>query len=263
VPTPHDLLPHHEHAEPVADVGVFGGSGFYDFLDDITEVAVDTPYGPPAAPATVGTIGERRVAFLPRHGRDHQFPPHMVPYRANVWAMHALGVRALLGPCAAGSLQPHVRPGDFVVCDQLVDRTSGRPSTYFDGPDTYHLAFADPYDAGLRAALCDAGRRLGITMHDHGTMVVIQGPRFSTRAESASYRREGWEVINMTGCPEAPLAAELGIPFATVALITDEDTGSEDVAAVDQEAVFAQLAANAARVRELLFDVIPVLPLGD
>ncbi len=264
---PHDSLPQHVHGDSRADVGVFGGSGFYDFLDDADEVVLATPYGEPSAPVTVGTLAGRRVAFLPRHGRRHEYPAHVIPYRANLWAMHLLGVRALLGPCAAGSLQDHVKPGDFVVCDQLVDRTWGRPSTYFDGPDTYHLSFADPYDAGLRSAVVEAARSLGITVHDRGTMVVIQGPRFSTRAESASYRREGWEVINMTGCPEAALAAELGIPYATVALITDKDAGEEPgedgggVDAVHQDEVFAQLAANAARVRDLLAEVVPLLPL--
>ncbi len=246
---------------------MFGGSGFYDFLDDVAEEVLTTPYGDPSAPVTIGTLAGRRVAFLPRHGRNHEHPAHVIPYRANLWAMHLLGVRALLGPCAVGSLQRHIRPGDFVVCDQLVDRTWGRPSTYFDGPETFHLSFADPYDAELRSALVEAARALGITVHDRGTMVVIQGPRFSTRAESASYRREGWEVINMTGCPEAALAAELGIPYATVALVTDEDAGEEPggdgrrIEAVHQDAVFAQLAANAAQVRGLLAEVVPLLPL--
>ncbi len=249
---------------PAADVGVFGGSGFYTFLDDVEEHVVDTPYGAPSAPLTIGTIGERRVAFVPRHGRDHQFAPHRVPYRANVWAMKALGVGALLGPFAAGSLQPAIHPGDFVVVDQLVDRTWGRADTFHDdftdGP--HHVSLADPYDETLREALLAAARRLGLTVHPGGTCVVIQGPRFSTRAESRWYRAQGWEVIGMTQYPEASLAREAGIPFAGIALITDYDTGVEgegDTGAVTQEEVFAVFEANVHRVRDLLAAVIPTL----
>ncbi len=196
--------------EPV-DIGVFGGSGLYALLDDVTEVVVETPYGPPAAPVHIGRLGDRRVAFLPRHGIDHAYPPHRINYRANVWAMRELGVTRLLAPCASGSLQPEIEPGDFVVCDQLVDRTSGRSQTYFDGPGANHVSFADPYCPELRAVAVDAGRAEGITVHETGTVVVIEGPRFSTRAESNWYRSAGWQVINMTQYPEAYLARELGI----------------------------------------------------
>ena len=212
---------------PEADVGVFGGSGFYSFLDDVEEVTIDTPYGATSAPLTIGDVGGRRVAFLPRHGRKHELPPHRIPYRANVWAMRELGVRAIVGPCAAGSLQAHVHPGELVVVDQLVDRTWGRPDTFFDGPEVHHVSFADPYDAAMRSVLVAAARRLELPVHDGGTMVVVQGPRFSTRAESRWFTSMGWEVINMTGHPEAVLAAELAIPYAAVALITDYDVGLE------------------------------------
>jgi 5'-methylthioadenosine phosphorylase len=250
-----------------ADVGVFGGSGFYRFLDDAEEVAVDTPYGVPSAPVVIGTLGDqgRRVAFLPRHGRDHELPPHRIDYRANVDVMRRLGVGALLAPFAAGSLQPHVHPGELVVVDQLVDRTWGRPDTFFDGPPekVHHVAFADPYDAALRRTLLDAAHATGITAHDGGTVVVINGPRFSTRAESHWYRSQGWEVINMTQYPEAALAAEAGIPYAGVALITDYDTGLADepgIEPVTEEQVFAFFEANVDRVRALLFEAIPRLP---
>jgi 5'-methylthioadenosine phosphorylase len=245
-----------------ADVGVFGGSGFYAFLDDVTEVEIDTPYGEPSAPVHVGTLEDRRVAFLPRHGRNHELPPHRVPYRANVWAMQALGVRALLGPFAAGSLRPGIHPGDFVVCDQLVDRTWGRPDTYFDGPETKHVSLADPYDEMLRKAAFNAAASAGITVHERGTVVVVQGPRFSTRAESQWYRSQGWDVINMTQYPEAALARELDIPYAGIALITDYDTGLEGVegvAPVSQEEVLAVFEGNVHRVRDLLFALIPRL----
>ena len=137
-------------ATAAAEVGVFGGSGFYAFLEDVTEVEVETPYGPPSAPVAIGTVAGRRVAFLPRHGHEHQFIPTTVPYRANVWAMRELGVRSLVAPCSAGSLQPELHPGDFVVLDQLVDRTWGRADTYHDGAPVHHETFADPYDERVR-----------------------------------------------------------------------------------------------------------------
>lgn len=244
-------------------IGVFGGSGFYSFLDDVEEVVVNTPYGAPSAPLAVGSVDGVKVAFLPRHGVHHQFPPHRVPWRANLWAMREAGVTRLLGPCAAGSLQPGIHPGDFVVLDQLVDRTWGRGDTYFNGPVPGHVAFADPYCPELRSVvLSRAGPEL--TMHDGGTVVVIQGPRFSTRAESAWFRSAGWEVVNMTQYPEAYLARELGICYSGIALVTDYDTGVEHdagVPAVTIEAVFEMLRRNVDRTRSLLARVIPAIPL--
>jgi 5'-methylthioadenosine phosphorylase len=240
-------------------VGIFGGSGLYRLLDGVEEVEVETPYGAPSAPVTLGEVGGKPVAFLPRHGLDHRFPPHRVNYRANVWALHHLGVRRILGPCAAGSLQPHIHPGDFVVCDQLVDRTTGRDGTFFDGPRPYHLAFADPYCEDLRRVALAAGEAQGVNAMDGGTVVVVPGPRFSTRAESRWYRAQGADVINMTQAPEAALARELGLCYATLALVTDYDTGVEDrldVAPVSQEAVFAYFEENLGRLREVLFDAV-------
>ncbi|MEY2433360.1 MAG: 5-methylthioadenosine phosphorylase [Acidimicrobiaceae bacterium] len=247
-----------------ADIGVFGGSGFYAFLDDVEEHKVTTPFGDPSAPVTIGRLGETRVAFIPRHGPKHEFPPHRVNYRANVHAMRELGVRALLAPFAAGSLQPTIHPGDFVVVDQFVDRTSCRPDTFYDSFDDgpVHVSLADPYDEPLRQQLVTAARALGITVHDGGTVVVVQGPRFSTRAESSWYRSQGWDVINMTQYPEAALAREAGIAYAAVALVTDYDTGLEGEPGeepVTQEQVFAFFEDNAHRVRELLFTMIPRL----
>ena len=245
-----------------ADIGVFGGSGFYSFLDDVVSVPVHTPFGPPSAPVSIGTVAGRDVAFLPRHGVHHELPPHRVNYRANVWALREVGVRRIIGPCAAGSLQPGVKPGDFVVCDQLVDRTSGRADTYFDGGVVGHVSFADPYCPDLRVALLDTAAGLGITAHPRGTVVVVQGPRFSTRAESAWYRSAGWEVINMTQYPEAYLARELGLCYAGVALITDYDTGLEGVDGIEPvtiDRVFQVLAENVERTRSLLFSAIPAL----
>jgi 5'-methylthioadenosine phosphorylase len=246
---------------PLATVGVFGGSGFYAFLDDVEEVEVATPYGPPSDRLFVGEVGGTRVAFLPRHGRHHHLPPHAIPYRANVWAMREIGVERLIGPCAAGSLDRGVAPGAFVVCDQFVDRTHGRADTFYDGPEVRHVAAADPYCPSLRAALVAAGRAQGIDVRDGGTMVVINGPRFSTRAESAWFAAMGWQVVNMTGYPEAWLARELGICYANVSLITDYDVGvpGADGGAVSHAAVLEVFAANLARVRELLFAVLPAV----
>lgn len=245
-----------------ADIGVFGGSGFYEFLDNVTTVPVHTPYGAPSAPLTIGTVGDRRVAFLPRHGVHHEVPPHRVNYRANVWAMREVGVSRIFGPCAAGSLRPDIHPGDMVLCDQLVDRTSGRADTFFDGGVVGHVSFADPYCPELRASLARAGEALGMTVHGEGTVVVIQGPRFSTRAESAWYRSAGWHVINMTQYPEAYLAREVGICYAGAALITDYDTGLEGEPGIEPvtiDAVFEVLRSNVARTRDLLFEAIPAL----
>jgi 5'-methylthioadenosine phosphorylase len=245
-----------------ADVGVFGGSGFYSFLDDVTELTVDTPFGAPSAPVALGRVGDVRVAFVPRHGRRHELPPHKVNYRANVWAMRDVGVDALVGVFAAGSLRPDIHPGDFVVVDQVVDRTWGRPDTFFDGPEVRHVTFADPYDEQLRRVLVDAGRAEGITMHDGGTVVVIPGPRFATRAESRWYQGQGWHVISMTQYPEAVLPKELEIPYAAVALITDYDTGIEgvdEIEPVTMEAVFEVMVANVETVRRLLVAAIPLI----
>src|SRR5262249_8817912 len=229
-------------------VGVSGGSGFYEFLTDVETATVDTPYGPTSAAITIGTVDERRVAFLPRHGRHHELAPHAVPYRANVWAMKELGVRSLLAPCAVGSLQPDIHPEEFVVVDQLVDRTWGRADSYhLEGP-VEHGPFADPYDAGVRATLVGAAQALGVTVHARHTLAVIKGPRFSTRAESAWFRSQGWSVVNMTGYPEAVLAAELKLPYAAVALVTDYDAGIDGYEPVSAEKVFAVMGRNVAHV---------------
>jgi 5'-methylthioadenosine phosphorylase len=248
---------------PAADFGVFGGSGFYSFLDDAEEIELDTPFGLPSDPITVGAVGDRQVAFIARHGRDHRHMPSRVPARANLWALRALGVRTVLGPCAAGSLKSNVHPGDFVVLDQLVDRTWGRPDTFYDAGARHHVSFADPYCPVVAAAAVDAARRTGVTVHEHGTVVVVQGPRFSTRAESAWYRAQGWDVINMTQYPEAYLARELGMHYSGIALVTDYDTGVEhdpNVPAVTQDHVFAFFEENLHRMRALLVDLVAGLP---
>lgn len=220
-------------------LGVIGGSGFYTFFDpDARTVSPDTPYGQPSAPITVGNVGGRDVAFLPRHGVGHEFSPHTVPYRANMWALRALGVRRIFAPCAVGSLTPELGPGAMVVPDQLVDRTTGRSDTYFDSGGI-HVSFADPYCPGLRAAVTGLPDTV-----DGGAMVVIQGPRFSTRAESQWFARQGFTLINMTGYPEAVLARELEMCYSAIALVTDLDAGIETGAGVRAVDVFAEFERN-------------------
>jgi 5'-methylthioadenosine phosphorylase len=246
-----------------AEVGVFGGSGFYSFLQGAREVKVDTPYGEASDSVTLAEIGGRRVAFLPRHGRTHRLPPHRINYRANVWAMKSLGVEWLFGPCAAGSLQPHVRRGEFVICDQFVDRTWGRGDTFADGPIVTHIAGAEPYCPTLRPLAVGAARSLDIPVHDRGTVVVIQGPRFSTRSESRWFRNQGWEVINMTNYPEVVLARELEICYVNISWITDYDVGVEGDAGVEpvtHDAVLRVFKENNDKLRRLLLTIIEQLP---
>jgi 5'-methylthioadenosine phosphorylase len=245
----------------LAEIGVFGGSGFYSLLDDVREIKVDTPYGPPSDSFFLATVGRRRVAFLPRHGRRHTIPPHKINYRANVWAMRSLGVKAVISPCAAGSLQLAVKPGDFVVCDQFVDRTSGRAQTFYDGPIVTHLSSAETYDPVLRKIAVDVCREHGIEVHDGGTVVVIEGPRFSTKAESKWFSDAGWEVINMTQFPEAWLCRELGMAVVNIALITDYDAGvHEGTEAVDARSVLEVFAQNAERIQKVVLDMIARFP---
>lgn len=239
-------------------IGVIGGTGFYEFLDGVHETVVKTPYGDPSAPPTVGSVEGVEVAFVPRHGLDHQFPPHLVPYRANVWALKELGVDRIISPTAAGSLIQAYQPGHLVVTDQLVDRTWGRPSTYYEGPNTTHVSFADPYCSELRPLAVESIRSSSAIAHERGTMVVIQGPRFSTRAESKWYAAQGWEVIGMTQIPEAALARELEICIVNIAVITDYDVGVEgDIPAVSHAAVIERFQATLGILQEAVRDLIP------
>jgi 5'-methylthioadenosine phosphorylase len=244
-----------------AEIGVFGGSGFYSLLEDVQEVKVDTPYGAPSDSVFLAEVDGRTVAFLPRHGRRHTIPPHRINYRANVWAMRALGVKAVISPCAAGSLQRHVAPGDFVVCDQFVDRTRGRADTFFDGPIVSHLSSAETYDPTLRQIAIDVVREHGIPVHERGTVVVIQGPRFSTKAESKWFSDAGWEVINMTQYPEAFLCRELGMAVVNISLITDYDAGVlEGTEAVDAHSVLEVFRQNAERIQRVVLEMIRRFP---
>ena len=243
----------------VADIGVIGGSGFYEFLTDCDEVKVDTPFGEPSETVLVGEVAGRRVAFLPRHGRDHRFPPHKIPYRANMWALRSLGVRRILAPSAVGSLTVSYGPGALVIPDQLVDRTRSRVQTYYD-EYAVHVPFADPYCPSGRARAINAARDSGWVPADSGTLVVIDGPRFSTRAESQWYASQGWTLIGMTGHPEAVLARELALCYTTLALVTDTDAGVEEGDGVTQAEVFEVFGANMSRLRELVAKIIASFP---
>ncbi|MGH3109900.1 MAG: S-methyl-5'-thioadenosine phosphorylase [Gaiellaceae bacterium] len=240
-----------------AEIGVFGGSGFYEFLDDVEVVEMTTPFGRPSAPPVVGTVSEKRVAFLPRHGRSHELPPGQINYRANVWAMKELGVRRIVGPCASGALRSDLALGEFVVCDQFVDRTSGRDDTFYEGPVTTHVSAADPYCSDLGRILVETAAELGIPARNGGTVVVVQGPRFSTRAESQWFQSMGWDVINMTAYPEGYLARELELCYANISMVTDHDVGVGGVETVSHETVIKVFNENNDRLRELLFAAIP------
>lgn len=244
---------------PRAEIGLIGGSGFYSFLERGQQVEVTTPYGRPSDPITIGEVAGRAVAFLPRHGKDHRHPPHRVPYLANAWALRALGVQQILAPCAAGALQRGLAPGMFVVPDQLIDRTSGRRQTFYD-TGAAHVSFADPYCPAGRGAVLDTAQRAGVDIVDGGTVVVVEGPRFSTRAESQWFAALGASLVNMTGHPEAVLARELALCYTCVALVTDLDAGLSPAEEVRQEDVFQTVAVHTERLRSLLAEVIGALP---
>ena len=241
-----------------AELGVIGGSGMYALLDDAEQVRVSTPYGEPSDHLVVGEVQGRRVAFVPRHGRDHRFPPHRIPYRANLWALRSLGVRQVLAPGAVGGLTAALPAGSLVVPDQLVDRTSGRDQTFHD-TGAAHVSFAEPYCPVGRNAAAACAATVGWAAAD-GTMVVVEGPRFSTRAESQWFAAQGWTIVNMTGHPEAVLARELALCYTALAVVTDLDAGVAGGAPVTQAEVFRVFAGTTARLRELLYDVVAALP---
>lgn len=245
----------------LADIGIFGGSGFYKLLDNPQEVVVETPYGAPSGRYMLGTLGGKKVAFLPRHGAHHELPPHKINYRANVWGMNWLGCKYIISPCAAGSLQTHVAPGEFVVCDQFVDRTSGRIDTFYDGPVTTHVSAAEPYCAEMRRLAIQAAKDCGIKVHEKGTVVVIQGPRFSSKAESKWFTSMGWEVINMTQYPEAHLCRELNMGVVNIALITDYDSGLVgDVEPVSHSEVVKVFTGNLEKLQKMLVKMLELMP---
>ena len=244
-----------------ADIGVIGGSGFYTFLTDPEHLSITTPFGDPSDDVVMGEVGGRRVAFIARHGQGHRFPPHRVNYRANLWALRSVGVRQVLAPCAVGSLKPEHGPGTFVVPDQVVDRTWGRDHTVYDGiGPVVHVGFADPYCPRGREAVLNAGRAAGKKIVDGGTMVVINGPRFSSRAESIWHQQAGWTVVGMTGMPEAAVARELAMCFTTIALVTDHDAGIDGGEAVTHDEVLKVFASSLDGLKSVLRSAIGAMP---
>lgn len=242
-----------------ADIGVFGGSGFYSLLDNVEEIEIETPYGKPSDKIAITSLHDKKVAFLPRHGKEHSIPPHLINYRANLYAMKLIGVKKIISPCSCGSLRPELKPGDFVISDQFVDRTKDRKDTFFEGPNVEHISAAEPYDNELRLIAIEAAKELDIPVHERGTIVVINGPRFSTKAESKWFSRMGWDTVNMTQYPEGYLALELNIPLVNIALVTDYDAGLEgrdDIKPVTMEQVIKTFNANIDKVKSLIFKMI-------
>lgn len=249
---------------PQVDIGVFGGSGFYSLFADAESFSVDTPYGSPSANISVAEVAGKRVAFLPRHGSQHTIPPHVINYRANLWAMKHLGATRIISPCACGSLQSDIQPGDFVVVDQYVDRTRGRMDTYYDGPVVCHVSAANPYCPDMRQVAINSIRAQGITCFETGTMVVISGPRFSSSAESQMFTNHGWHTISMTAYPEVTLANELAMCIVGVGLVTDYDCGlvaEGDVPPVTFAEVGRVFAENSAKIKQVVLDVIANTPV--
>lgn len=249
--------------KPQAEIGILGGSGFYRLFTEARSLKVTTKYGAPSSPLTVSQVAGRNVAFLPRHGAHHEYPPHMIPYRANLQAFKELGVTRVVGPCAVGSLRPEVKPGDLVFCDQFVNFTSCRKDTYYDGPITTHVSSANPYCPEMRRVGIEAAVKLGLAAHQNGCVVVIQGPRFSTAAESKFFRSQGWEVINMTQYPEVVLARELGLCYLNVSVVTDYDTGLQgdpDAKPVSQGEVVRVFNRSIIKLRRLIMEIAKTLP---
>ena len=245
--------------DALAEIGIIGGSGFYSLADDLDEISVDTPYGPPSETLAIGLVAGRRVAFLARHGKDHRHVAHRVNYRANLWALRSVGVRQVLAPSAVGGLRADLGPGTLVVPDQFVDRTSGRVQTFYDDA-AVHVSMADPYCPHGRAAVLSAAGATRWSPVDGGTLVVIEGPRFSTRAESRWFTANGWSVVGMTGHPEATLAREMALCYTALCLVTDLDAGQEGDAGVTHAEVLEVFARNVERLRALLVAVVPTMP---
>lgn len=244
---------------PKTQIGVIGGSGFYKLLDNPQEIRLNTPHGAPSSPVFSGKIGESNIAFIPRHGLNHQLPPHQVPYKANLWALKELGVTQVLTCTAVGSLQKEIQPGDFVILDQFIDRTRHRDDTFYHGPVTTHISSAYPYCPRLSKVFYQTAKSLKIKTHKVGTAVIIEGPRFSTAAESQFFTNQGWDVINMTQYPEVVLARELELCYAAVALVTDYDAGlmtTEKIKPVSLAQVLKTFNSNNQKALRLIIQTI-------
>ncbi len=247
-------------SKSLAQIAIIGGSGFYDFFGkDVKEIEIKTKFGKPSDKITIGNVFGKRVAFLPRHGKKHQFPPHKIPYKANIAALKKIGVQIIIAPSAVGSLKKEIKPGDFVICDQFIDRTKKRDDTFSDGPKVAHIEMAYPYCKDLRKAGVLQAKKLGFRVYAKGTVAVIEGPRFSTVAESIFYAKMGCDVINMTQYPEVALAAEQGICYLNISLVTDYDAGiyaGKKVKPVSIEEVLMNFKKNTAKLKKLISEII-------
>ena len=243
-------------------LAVIGGSGVYDIeaLTDVEERRVSTPFGDPSDTLVIGSLAGARVAFLPRHGRGHRLTPSQVPYRANIWALKSLGVERIISISACGSMKEVYAPRHIIVPDQIYDQTKERDYTFFGDGLVAHLSFAEPFCPHLRPVIVQAAQRAGGTVHQGGTLIVIEGPRFSTKAESRIYRSWGVDIIGMTAVPEAQLAREAEMCYATMAHITDYDVWHETEEAVNVQMLIDNLNANAALTKRTIAEIIPLLP---
>jgi len=249
--------------ENQAKIGIIGGSGFYDLAIGLKEIKVETPYGAPSDKIALGMVAGQKVAFLPRHKKDHDFPPHLINYRANIWALKSLGVERIITSHAVGSLQKNIKPGDFVILDQFVDRTKGRVDTFYDGPIATHVSTAFPYCPQLRNLAIKETKKMKLSVHEKGTVVVIQGPRFSTAAESMWFTKMGWDVVNMTEYPEVALARELEICFCAICISTDYDSGlvvGGKVKPVSWVEIAKTFQENIGKVKKLMLEMIKNWP---
>jgi len=246
-----------------AKIGIVGGSGFYDLASGLKEIKIETPYGAPSDKITLGDIGGKIVAFLPRHNKDHNIPPHLINYRANIWALKSLGVERILTSHAVGSLQKDYQPGDLVVLDQFVDRTKNRADTFYDGPFVTHVSTAFPYCSQIRQLIIKEAEKMKLKFHSKGTVVVIQGPRFSTAAESGWFTKMGWHTVNMTEYPEIVLAREKEICYAAIAVVTDYDSGlvaEGKVKPVSVEEIVGNFKTNIDKIKKLMLITIKNWP---
>lgn len=242
-----------------AQIGIIGGSGFYDLASSLKEIKVETPYGPPSDKIALGDVKGKKVAFLPRHNKNHDIPPHLVNYRANIWALKSLGVERIITSHAVGSLQKDYEPGDLVILDQFVDRTKGRIDTFYDGSIVTHISTAFPYCAQLRKLATEQCQTMNFRMHEKGTVVVVQGPRFSTAAESLWFTQMGWHTINMTEYPEIVLAREKEMCYAAIAVVTDYDCGlvaQGQVKPVSTEEIIKNFHLSIEKIKKLILAMI-------
>lgn len=242
-------------------IGIIGGSGFYQFLEG-KEVLIKTPYGNPSDKILISEYQGKKIAFLPRHGKKHQYPPHKINYRANLFAFKKIGVERVIAPCAVGSLKPKIKPGDFVICDQFIDRTKQRLDTFFDGPKVAHISMAEPYCPELRKIAIKSCQKLKIPFHKKGRVIIIEGPRFSTQAESRYFAKFS-DIINMTQYPEVVLARELKMCYLNISLVTDYDAGLKgrpDIKPVTAQEVIQMFNKNNQKLKELILEIIKNIP---